>query len=119
MKIILKVIYWLLQSTTKPSTRLKIITHNDTTYSQVLQLNNNPDLLNIFTATISGDYADILLLQQARSIRLLNASGQELYRNNINTPTGVLHIPLTKFARGVIFVIVFTAKTSKVKKLVW
>jgi len=97
--------------------RLKIIqTNGDTTYSETIRLLNHSNLEDIFTATVSGGYIDILLLQKAKSIQVLDASGKELYRNDLNAQTGVVHIPLAKFPKGVVFVKVLAGNNTKVRK---
>jgi glucose/arabinose dehydrogenase len=100
--------------------RLKMIQINgDTTYSDTIRILNNTSLQNIFTANISGGYIDILLLQRANSVEVFDALGRELYRGSLTAQTGVLHISLRAFAKGVIFVKVFAGKNSTVKKLLW
>ena len=97
--------------------RLKIVqTNGDTTYSETIRILNNNKPEDIFTGTVSGGYINILLLQKAKSIQVFDASGKELYRDDLEVQTGVLHIPLAKFPKGVIFVKVFAGNNTKVRK---
>jgi glucose/arabinose dehydrogenase len=97
--------------------RLTIIqTNGDTTYSETISIVNQNNLGDVFTGTVSGGYINILFLQKAKSIQVLDASGKELYRNDLKEQTGVLNIPLAKFPKGVIFVKVFTGNNTKVRK---
>jgi glucose/arabinose dehydrogenase len=89
------------------------------TFSPIIRLQKNDFSREIFTANISGGFISLQLLQPARSVQILNASGALLASKQLNGQSGLVQMPLANIPKSVIFVKVISNKGQQVKKLVW
>jgi glucose/arabinose dehydrogenase len=97
--------------------RLQMITSNGRlTYSPVILLKEKNEGKQGFTAYRAGDRIQVMLNEPARTVRVYNAIGAELYKQSFNDQSGFISIPVSQ-PQAVLFIQVITATGSSTKKL--